>query len=115
MERFKVGDHVRWDSQSGGYWKRKSGEVVAVIPPRGIPRDHLDYTHGGVVLKDHLRALYAQGKGRNEAETFREKSGGGLGRNEESYLVAVRTVPGRLTRTLYWPVAKLLKRDEKKA
>jgi hypothetical protein len=31
--QFKVGDKVTWDSQAGGGWTSKAGEVVAVVPP----------------------------------------------------------------------------------
>ena len=28
----KVGDTVTWESQAGGNWVRKTGEVIAVVP-----------------------------------------------------------------------------------
>ena len=31
---FGIGDRVTWESQSAGYSKKKSGVVVAVVPPR---------------------------------------------------------------------------------
>lgn len=45
---FKVGDHVQWTSQSGGYRKTKQGVVVALAPentslkssPLGYARKH---------------------------------------------------------------------------
>jgi hypothetical protein len=36
-ETFKVGDRVYWDSQAGGTWRRKTGEVLEVVPPRAQP------------------------------------------------------------------------------
>ena len=34
---FKIGDWVIWDSQAGGFWTRKKGWVVEVVPPRRRP------------------------------------------------------------------------------
>lgn len=28
----RVGDFVRWTSQSGGFWKEKRGRVLAIVP-----------------------------------------------------------------------------------
>ena len=49
----KIGDKVTWQSQAGGDWRSKIGEVVEVVPPNhrpktkkkdnGTPRDHESY------------------------------------------------------------------------
>jgi hypothetical protein len=75
---FSVGDLVTWDSQSAGYLKKKSGIVVAVVPPRQRVNDCIPC---GFVLK----------------------SVPGMPRQHESYLIRI----GRSTR-LYWPRVALL-------
>lgn len=37
MAGFKVGDHVTWRSQAAGTWKKKTGVVVQVVPPKVQP------------------------------------------------------------------------------
>jgi hypothetical protein len=37
----KVGDHVEWTSQAGGYTKKKRGVIVAVVPAHADVRKHL--------------------------------------------------------------------------
>lgn len=41
---FKVGDRVSWSSQSGGYWKDKTGEVIEVVAPKSRPSKHIGST-----------------------------------------------------------------------
>lgn len=36
---FAVGDRVTWESQAGGYTRKKTGTVVEVVRAGGIPRD----------------------------------------------------------------------------
>ena len=43
----KVGDYVRWTSQSGGNAKTKEGDVIAIVPKLhdatlAIPKDSID-------------------------------------------------------------------------
>lgn len=88
----KVGDRVRWTSQSQGYRREKRGEVVAVVPP-GV--------HPCVAWN------------RFEAGEFRisplfSSASYSLPRNHESYLIAVPTKTGRGKARLYWPVVSLL-------
>lgn len=33
----KLGDKVKWSSQSGGYVAVKTGEIIAIVPPDEIP------------------------------------------------------------------------------
>jgi hypothetical protein len=41
MLAFKVGDEVKWTSQSGGFRKEKLGKVVAVVPAAQKPQDFI--------------------------------------------------------------------------
>jgi hypothetical protein len=75
---FTVGDRVTWESQSAGYSKKKSGVVVAVVPPRQRVNDRIPCG-------------------------FRLKSVPGMYRPHESYLIRVGT-----SASLYWPRVALL-------
>lgn len=76
---FVLGEKVFWVSQSGGYTKRKEGEIVAIVPPKGNPHDH------------------ALGLGLRCNSSF----GYGLPRDHESYLVKIKN-------QAYWPRVKHL-------
>jgi len=38
MKKIIVGTKVRWTSQAGGLWKKKTGEVVEVVPAGTLPQ-----------------------------------------------------------------------------
>jgi hypothetical protein len=78
---FTIGNRVTWESQSAGYSKKKSGVVVAVVPPRQRVNDCIPC---GFVLK----------------------SVPGKSRQHESYLVRVGT-----SASLYWPRVALLHKE----
>lgn len=52
---FKVGDRVRWESQSGGYWKAKEGKVVEVVPIGKRPNNDIT---GGIGLLGRIHVSY---------------------------------------------------------
>jgi hypothetical protein len=78
---FGIGDRVTWESQSAGYSKKKSGVVVAVVPPRQLVNDRIPCG-------------------------FRLKSVPGMYREHESYLIRVGT-----SASLYWPRVALLHKE----
>lgn len=41
LQRFKVGDHVRWVSQAAGHTKEKVGTVVEVVPAGQYPAKYI--------------------------------------------------------------------------
>jgi len=55
-EGFKLGDEVRWVSQSAGNETTKCGIVVAIVPPEARPEDY---------LPDGMRKNSANGYGRS--------------------------------------------------
>lgn len=86
----KVGDTVEWTSQSAGFEKTKRGVIEAVVPACVRP---------DICIPEGFR---------------RSKSGFGMRRDHESYLVRVhgRNAQGRMTygsRKLYWPRVSQLK------
>ena len=38
VKEFKVGDLVKWESQSSGHFRRKVGVVMTVVPSHMLPR-----------------------------------------------------------------------------
>jgi hypothetical protein len=40
--QFKLGDRVRWTSQSAGFSVEKTGEIIEVVPPKTAPTTKLD-------------------------------------------------------------------------
>ena len=78
---FDIGDRVTWESQSSGYSKKKSGVVVAVVPPRQFVNYCIPC---GFVLN----------------------STPGSPRQHESYLIRVGTAA-----SLYWPRVALLHKE----
>lgn len=79
---FKVGDVVTWTSQAQGTAKTKTGNVLAIVPPRMKAIDVLV----NVVTERHASL-----------------TGVGMSRNAESYLIEVPgTTPSSKMR-LYWP------------
>ena len=80
---FKVDDMVAWESQAGGFSKKKTGKIVAVIPPGKNPV-HDKLIPAGLQLR-----------------------GPGLGvRSEVSYLVQVRK-----SINLFWIHTKHLRKS----
>jgi len=76
----KIGDKVRWKSQSQSYCSEKTGDIVAVVPTGTTP-----------VIPKGFRC--------------NSSCGYGMARNHESYLVKVDGKGNRL----YWPIVSKLK------
>jgi hypothetical protein len=91
-ETFKLGETVSWLSQAGGFDARKTGEIVAVMPPK---------CHDIPGLMRQLGEKYNCVK----------QSGWGYCRDHESYVILVRPM-GKARPRLYWPVVSLLHRVE---
>ena len=87
MNRFTLGDEVRWTSQSSGTTAEKIGTVVAVVKPDAIPP--VTSTAGDCMAV----SMY----------------GGGAVRRHESYLVL--TINGN-RRRIYWPRVSALKLED---
>jgi hypothetical protein len=87
MVKMKIGDKVTWTSQAGGYEKRKTGQVIAIVPARKCAR---------FVARDN-------------GYDWPEVSDFGFTRNHESYLVLVGVMPGLGRSRLYWPRVSALK------
>lgn len=81
MEKFNIGDIVEWTSQSGGYTRTKSGEIVAIVPAEDWAQKHFEK----LGLKQNSSCGY------------------GMPRNHESYLVKIKN-------RCYFPRVKKLKR-----
>ena len=75
----KIGDRVKWKSQSRSYWTTKVCTIVAVVPPGSNP-----------VIPEGFKGNSSTGYGL-------------CGRKNESYLVKVDGKGNRL----YWPTASL--------
>ncbi len=67
----QINDEVTWKSQAGGFWKTKTGTVVAVVPPRVsplrvFPEEYKPPRVDGVwATRDHESYLvYVRGQGR---------------------------------------------------
>lgn len=88
---FKMKDKVGWSSQSGGYFTKKIGRIVGVIPPNCSPE----------------QAIRVEAARYNASTAY----GGGRRRKEESYLVLVEST-GRNGKprkpVLYWPLTQKL-------
>lgn len=90
VQKFEIGDQVKWSSQAKGYETVKKGVIFAVI------REGQDPTT--------LRGSLNPGARKNGTlGTYREAFGGGIGRNHESYVVRVPSGSVRRKDTLYWP------------
>lgn len=88
----KIGDKVRWKSQSGGSWTVKEGEIVGIIPANThIPRD--------IIPPFDTSEYWAWEK------RFLKMFDGILPRKHESYLIAIPSKSGKGKIKLYWPVA----------
>lgn len=92
--RFRVGDRVRWSSSAAGTTATKNGRVVAIVGAKKSPVPKIDK-----LLK---------------TEEYISRYGGGLPREEESYLVAVETGPTTKDK-LYWPNANKLTSSRRRA
>lgn len=77
---FNVGDRVEWESQSGGHYATKIGDIVQVVKAGDTPG----------LAGDTCGTLHVSGVGY------------GMARNHVSYLV-------RVENTGYWPRVKHLK------
>lgn len=84
---FKVGDKVRWQSQSSSSMTEKVGEIVAVVPSNESLR--------------YFRTIIGK---------YRRLGVFGMSRNHESYLVAVPSKTGRGKPVLYWPRVRHLRK-----
>jgi len=87
---FKVGDRVKWTSQSGGFTRTKTGEIICVVHPGERPCGWARRC-----FTDDFAHLTERGFSPS-------KLGGGFSRKHESYLVAVGA-------KLYWPRVKHLR------
>lgn len=65
----RIGQKVRWTSQSGGSYTEKSGEVIAEIPagesamahvPNTVKRGHIKF--GDISTKDRVLVAFPAGK-----------------------------------------------------
>lgn len=68
----RIGQRIRWTSQSGGSFKEKSGEIIAEIPkgesamahvPGTVKRGHIKF--GDVSIKDRVLVAVPSGKDGN--------------------------------------------------
>lgn len=91
MAKFKVGDRVRWVSQSQGYVREKGGEVVAVVK-------------AGESVRPYVNRLEREGYNPRPMQGWWNLPP----RKGTSYLVGVPTKSGRGRKRLYFPVASLL-------
>lgn len=87
--QFKIGDKVKWWSQSSGWGSLKIGEVVLAIPEGRSP------------------SLDLLGKDFPECSTSAMKNPG-MGRDHESYIVRVPSGT-KAKDKLYWPRVNKLK------
>lgn len=83
-EEFKIGDTVRWMSQSAGKETVKKGIIVAQVPPHAKPESYIP-----------------EGMRRNSS------SGYGKPRDHTTYLIKVHGKGGML----YWPRVHVLQKD----
>lgn len=84
----KVGDRVYWESQSGGNWTRKVGDIVAVVPANVPPRRIIDRCNHSVQA---AKPMFD-----------------GMARGVDSYLVLVRSESKPKVR-IYFPRVSGLK------
>jgi len=88
---YEEGKKVYWESQAGGVKKRKTGQIVAVVPPNAKPLS--------VVIQKRLRMSHKIATmGQNSAP-----------RNHESYLVSVSGEKEGTLPSLYCPRVKDLR------
>lgn len=75
---FRTGDTVSWDSQAGGSWTRKTGQVIEVVP-----------------------------EGHKPLTSPTSRKPWGSPRKEVSYVVEVEVTHSKGTRKeVYWPLVK---------
>jgi len=91
-ETFEIGARVAWESQSASHSTRKTGQVLAVVPP--------EQTVEGALLV----------VGKNLEDFALRTTAFGMSRRHESYLVAVPPKSPRGRPTLYWPRVSHLRR-----
>jgi hypothetical protein len=72
---YSINEKVAWTSASGGFKKKKTGIIIAIVPPATDPRSCIPAGYG---FKNHHVAKW---------------------RKDESYLVRIEG-----TKKLYWPV-----------
>jgi len=104
MDEIKINSHVKWTSQSGGYWREKVGTVLGIVP--GDDEKHMLVTLCGPIA-DHK---YQFG--------FHYSCHGSYiyGSGKLSYLVSVKTgKTDKAKRTLYRPrQVELCEPDDKR-
>ncbi|MDY6957927.1 MAG: hypothetical protein SVK08_02100 [Halobacteriota archaeon] len=87
--KYKIGSKVTWVSSSSGVGKRKTGEVIHIVPPNKDPGSVVD----DLMVKLGSRSAY----------------GGGRSRDHESYLVLVPGKKKGHSPIIYWPKVKYIK------
>lgn len=96
----KLGTTVTWSSQAGGHTVKKTGKVVCVVAvgvnPFRIQSPNLEG-----------KKCWALPNGL-KIPCSRTRYGGGLSREEESYIVRVEGPKPNTVESYYWPQAKLL-------
>jgi len=85
----KEGDRVTWESQAQGWWNKKTGVIVQVVPAGELPD------------RDRFLSLY---KG----------AGIGMARNHESYVVQLNQEKPHRVPKFYWPRVSALQAMGKK-
>lgn len=86
----KVGDTVKWESQSHGITKEKQGNIVMVVPAG-------EHFLGKAKFQFEIR------------KTHKLQKEYGFSRNHESYLVGVPGKTEKSKHVLYWPNVSKLK------
>lgn len=94
-QKFKKGDIVEWESQSGGWEKKKKGTIIQVVEVGDNP---LSYAN-----ERFLESLY-----KFKSNTL----GYGMPRDHESYLVLVPGATPKQLPSIYWPRVVKLKKSK---
>lgn len=93
MKTLKVGTKVRWLSQSGFCLSEKRGAIICIVPSGERP----------FVIKANNQKVYTLPDGRT-IPIGRTRYGGGLPRNEVSYIVCVPNPKNpQAAESYYWP------------
>lgn len=64
MVTFVKGNIVEWESQAAGYWKRKRGEVVEIVPAGVVPRWMPSSRKPGMARDHESYIIHVRGAGR---------------------------------------------------
>lgn len=62
-KQWKVGDHVEWESQSGGYYAVKRGTVVVVVPAGTNPGEMSKNRNPGAARDHESYLVRVRGRG----------------------------------------------------